>query len=324
MKRFANSSLFFAVLMSGRLATFAAAGDSDMQKKRERLIRGRPDEQQAAMVELAHGGKESVGVLCDILKNEPDPAVRSRAASTLHENLLNPNNRDDSTLSRVESVARHEDGDVAGLSSMALSQFKGHRRARAILKDVAKAQRNEHIRAQVLSAFAANIDGDRSELPFLSEFLNDKSEYVSVSAAGFLGMLGDKRGLRLCREILERRPTDEAMLLQRQAAVAAGRIGDPSLIPLLSKIGSSNEYGLTQWHARIAIREIEYQQEKAKGTGADYLKGSFGSQESSKWAVKKLLAIKGPQAVEILEWAAGQKELAGSAAAARALIGIKR
>lgn len=305
------------------LATSSASALNEKQL-REDLVGGRPVEQQRAMVELAHGGKESVGVLCDILKNEPDPAVRSRAASTLNETLLNPSNRDDTTLSRVESVARHEDGDVAGLSSMALSQFKGNRRARAILKDVAKAQRNEYIRAQVLSAFAANIDGDRSELPFLSEFLNDNSEYVAVSAAGFVGFLGDKRGLKLCREILARRPTDATMLLQRQAAIAAGRIGDPSLIPLLSKIGSSNEYGLTQWHARIAIREIEYQLEKAKGTGKNYLKGSFGSQESSKWAVKKLLAIKGPQAVEILEWAAGQKELVGSAAATRALMGMKR
>ena len=206
MKRLASGLSAIACLVCG----ISQAASVDIHKEKELLIKGYPNEQRAAMVKLVGAGKEGTIALCDVLEAERDAGAKSRAATALQENIKRRGAVDDETLGRLERMTQNPDGQAAGLSAMAVMQLRGNVRARSILRRAAQKQESDQIRAQILGALVANVDGDKSEVPFVAGFLKDKSEYVQVSAAGYPGALGDKRGTALCKAILERRPSDDA------------------------------------------------------------------------------------------------------------------
>ena len=303
------------------ICSISWAARVDVQKEKEFLVKGYPPEQNAAMVKLVGAGKEGAVALCDVLETEKDAGAKSRAAEALQENLKN-GSVDDAMMDRLERMTQST--GIAGLSSMAVMQLKGNTRARAILRKAAQKQQNDQVRAQILGALMVNIDGDKSEAPFVAEFLKDKSENVQVSAAGYLGALGDPQGAAMCKAILERKPTDDATrMLQMRAAIAAGRIGDPKLIPVLQKVASSKDYGLAQWQARTAVKDIELKGLASASEKLEYLKKALAANGSARWAVQQLMAMGTPNAHDILKWAAKEKNLAGAEEADQALAAIE-
>lgn len=72
-----------------------------------------------------------------------------------------------------------------------------------------------------------------------------------------MGYLGDKSGAALCKEILEREPNLKISTLQMRAAIAAGSIGDPELLPILRKIVAEKKYGTVRFDALTSINDIE-------------------------------------------------------------------
>jgi HEAT repeat protein len=314
------------LIIIGTLASLGreVAVAAEVEHDKESLIKGRPDQQQTAMANLAKGDKKAAVALCDVIENEKDTGAKSRAAYALEANLKNPANQDDDTLSRLEQMVSSPDQQVVRLSASSIMQFKKNPRARTILRKLAKEHPDQQVRANALGAFMVNIDGDRSEIPFVESFLNDKAEYVRVWAAGYLGTLGDKKGLELCRDVLSREPKDDKVrALQMRAAIAAGRIGDPSLIPVLRKVGGSNEYGIAKSEALTAIKDIELQAAPSETEKIAYMKDAIGRVESARWAAQHLMADGSAEAVELLKATAADKSSAGKYEAQRAVAAIE-
>jgi HEAT repeat protein len=297
-----------------------SAATVDVEREKETLIKGRPDEQQRAMANLAKGDNKATAVLCDVIENEKDATAKARAATALDENLKTATNRNEETLTRLERMTQSSDEKVVRLSASSVMHFKDSSRARKILRTLAKEHPDQQVRAHALGAFMVNIDGDKSEIPFVESFLQDKSEYVRVWAAGYLGALGSKSGLALCRDVLSREPLDDKIrALQMRAAIAAGRIGDPSLIPALKKVGASQDYGIAKWEALVAIKAIELKATSDKTERMQYLKTALSQTVYAQWAVQQLMAQGDSDALEILRWAAKSKGLAGMYEAQRAV-----
>lgn len=319
--RISRFAMLLLIVFAGTSDLLSVSAETiDVEKEKGLLITGRSSEQQDAMRALSGGGAEAARALCNVIESEKDPAAKARAGSALQANLRNPANQDADVLSCLERLASGKNGQEAGLAATAAMQFKGNSRAREILRNATKSQVNEQRRAQILGAFVANIQGDKAELPFVRSFLEDKSEYVRVNAAGYLGSLGDKTGLKLCETILNREPSDDATrMLQMRAAIAAGRIGDQTLVPVLRRVASSKDYGLAQWQARLAIRDIELKALTDKGARLQYLKAALAQHDDARWAVQNLMAIGDSDAIGVLTEAAHDKKLAGSQEADRAL-----
>jgi len=128
----------------------------------------------------------------------------------------------------------------------------------------------------------------------------------------------------LCKEVLERVPSnDQTKILQMRAAIAAGRIGDPVLIPILKKIAASRDYGLAQWQARTAIKEIELSAISYKSKKLQYLKVALAESGNVRWAVQELLTINDSESIGVLKWAANEKGLAGAQESRQALAVIE-
>ena len=295
------------------------------QAEKESLIKGDVVERQKAMLTLRDKGKSAIPVLCDVIENEKNYAAKQRAAGILDEILKNTTTHDEETLSILQRIVENSDAGTSNLGAMAVMQYKGNLRARRILREAIKLQKAEQIKAQVLGAYMVNIEGDKAEIPFLAEFLNDKSEYVRVVASGYLGNLGDKRGLNICKEVLERKPVnDQIKILQMRAAIAAGSIGDTSLIPILKTVAASRDYGLAQWQARTAVKEIELNSIQGKSERLKYLKIALSENDNVRWAVQKLVTMNDSDSLKILEWAAKENGLAGAQESSLVLSAIKR
>jgi len=309
--------------LSGTLACAEQNIKMDMQAEKEKLIKGSPFEQKEAMDRLRDNGEKAVSPLCDVIENEKSYAAKRRAAVVLEEVFRSSTTQTEEALSALEHVTKNPDTRVANIGAMAVMSFKGNMRARRILKELIPKQTNEQLRARIIGALMVNIDGDKGEIPFLSSFMSDKSEYVHASVAGYLGRLGDKRGLEFCKEVLERKPVDDKMrMLQMQAAIAAGEIGDIQLLPALKKVMASTDYGLAQSRARWAVKEIELKYISEMPKKLQYLKATLGERENVRWAVQQLIKMNTPEAIEVLKWAANEKNLVGAQEARQALAAI--
>ncbi|HOX23457.1 MAG TPA: HEAT repeat domain-containing protein, partial [Elusimicrobiales bacterium] len=267
---------------------------------------------------LARAGKQGTRALLDLAENTQDRKARARAFTALEESVKDPNNQDEEILGKLEKMAvqtdRQTDRQTALHASMALMSFKKNLRAKVALKKAIQTQQGELDRAQLLGTFLVNIDKDKTEIPFFKEyFLNDKSEYVRIAAAGHLGSLGDKSGLAFCKTILEKEPIDiNVQRLQMYAARAAGSIGDTNLLPILKTVAASRKYGVAQSRAIMAINDIELQSKQSKSQKLEYLKKSLGDPYSVRWAALTLANMKDKDATAVLYWAAQQKDLAGA------------
>jgi len=313
--------VFLAIIAFQVSSAFAEQNtNTNMQTEKEKLVKGSQTEQRAAMGRLRNNGKIAIPTLCDVIEKENDYSAKRRAATVLDEVLKSSDAMNEETLSMLERVTKSSDTGISNLGAMAVMHFKGNMRARKILKEAIPTQTKEQLRAQIIEAFMVNIDGDRREIPFITTLMEDKSEYVRVSVAGYLGSLGDVKGLALCNEVLRRKPTDnQTKILQMRAAIAAGRIGDPSIIPILKIIASSSDYGLAQSQARFAIKDIELKHNTKKSGQLEYLKTALSQNENVRWAVQQLVIMNDPESLEILKWAANKKELAGSKEASQTL-----
>lgn len=290
-----------AVLFFGLAAPLFSQGRYDAESDAKKLEARVPAEERlAAMRNLLAAGRQSVPTLCDVIESAKEPFTKQAAATILQDILRLPENRDDQTLSRLTTMLSSKDRFLAHLGPNLLMQYKGNQQAKGALIKAIQKETNERRREELFEALAYNLSEDKSAIPLLAGFLDDRSEYVRIAAAGALGKLGDKRGLKLCRDILSREPSSkQTRLLQIRAIAAARNIGNPALIPTLQKFSSSAK-GLDQTRARWAIKDIELGAIADKDKQFEYLKEAMGNRDTARWAMKHLLAFKDPAASSIL------------------------
>lgn len=303
------------------------AGESvDITKEKSRLIHGHPAEQQAAIMKLANSGESGSEALADIVENEKDPMAKARAGRALQEAALKPENRSKKFFQRLKRLSENENSTVSEQGLIAVMNLKRDPEARKLIKESAKSRRDPQLRAKALGMLLVNTERDKSEVPFLAEFLNDPSEYVRVWAAGYLGELGDARALPFINEVLQRKPQDDkGRALIMRAAIAAGRIGDSSSLPYLAVIGKSESYGIAQWDALLAIKDIELKHKSTDNDRIQYLDAALNEPTYCRWAALKLSQIKGARVEVVLQQAAKSRNSQISTEAIQTLMsmGIK-
>lgn len=313
-------TLVFSALI---LVATESAHSFDRKKTRDALIKGSAVEQQVAMQDLAAAGQEAVSVLAEVIAVVPDKMAKTRAATVLEANLRRRKNRTEDNLRALEPLLDSDDPAVVEAVARGVMQYKKHVRARGALKKAVGKAPSDKARVYLLGAFMVSNDGDKSEAEYVRGFLSDKSETVKVWSAGYLGSLGGKEGLDICKEVLNREPLDDATRgLQMRAAIAAGRIQDKALLPMLQKIGADEKYGIAQWEALVAIKEIELGNLTSHSEKAEYLKKALADRNYVRWAVSRLLAARDDSALQILDWAGKEKGLVGSSEAKNALLMI--
>lgn len=308
-------------LMLIMLSPLVHAGEViDVAKERELLIHGHPAEQQEAIAKLANAGESGSAVLADIIENEKDPMAKARAGLALQEAATKSENRTEKFFLRLKRLAENQNAEVSKHGLTAVVNLKGNLAARKLIKASAKARREPELRVQVLGMLIVITDQDKAEIPFLASFLNDPSDYVRVWTAGYLGELGDTRGLPLINRVLQREPKDDtARALIMSATISAGRIGDSSSLPFLQAIAESRPHGIARRGARLASIEIELKQRKTDEERFQYLDEALNQSNNFRWAASKLSQIGGARAKEILHRAALSKKHVVSTEAARAL-----
>lgn len=288
------------------------------------LESGPLQEQLLAMEELAKGGQAAVIALCDVVEHNNDSNAKERAAQTLGKALGNQSNRGQETLGRLERMLANRERKVVESAGKALMHFKKNSRARELLRRAAQDADDSDTKVTLLGAVLTAADGDKSEIPFFTGFLKDDSGMVRLWAAGYLGALGSRGGLDECRMVLSKVPTSDAIrTMQMRAAVAAGRIGDPVLIPQLERVGSSQDYGIAAKAARTAIQEIRLGELKSSPERLDFLRNALKDDDSRKWGISHLMAVGDAGSIGALEWAAENVSESGRHEARRALTVLK-
>jgi len=267
-----------------------------------------PEQRHAAMRELIEAGKAAAPALCGLIESADRPFVKHTAAATLREILRHPENRDEALLPRLEAMVLSKDPALSAVGPTVAMEYRGSRRARDILKKAAKRQSEERLRAGLMDALAYNMRDEKSDIPFLAEFLKDRSDFVRIAAAEALGKLGDKSGAKLCEEILNRKPSNEMVkLLQLRAAAAAYSIREPELIPALKRIASSHEHGKASSVATRAIEETEFSNIDDKEKKLQYLKDALARNDTFRWALMRLTLMQGAGSKKMLEEAANNR-----------------
>lgn len=286
---------------------------AEQAELRNALTSGRPHDRDAAMKGLLEKGPGAVPALVEVLKTASDDDAKARAGRLLTVLMSNRANRDQAMLDSFEELALSKDQSANDAGINAISAFKHDRRARKMLEGVASRHKDEYARGTALGALLVNSERDKSIIPFMTSSLTDPSEFVQVQAAGYLGMLGNKRGLPGCLSILGRVPSDDKTRgLQMRAAISLGLIGDPTALPILRTVADSAAYGPASWDAKIAIKEIELHQIPARKDQLQYLKISLASRLYSQWAANKLKEIGGADSISILRVAARDSRNPGS------------
>jgi HEAT repeat protein len=281
-----------------------------------------PQTQIAAIIDSVKAGRASVPALCDLIETSPDALAKRRAAMALAKITADKSNHVPSVYQAVERLTHNPNPLITRLAIAPLMNFKGHSEAIIRLRQIARQTSHSEVRVQALGALVFCSNNDPSEGLFLESFLDDASEYVRIQVAGFLGIVGNKKGLPLCRDVLSREPAnDQVRGLQMRAAISAGHIGDQSLLPALQKLASSSEYGLAQGHARTAILQINLAEKKTSREQIEFLLSNLRDASVSRWCIQKLveLAENDPRALTALEGVAKDHEHTSADDAAQAI-----
>lgn len=293
---------------------------TSIEDLKNELVTGRPQEQLSAMYELAKKGSPAIDTLCDVIEKNKDHRAKERATQTLEKILSESANRNPAAVDKLARLLDNDDRKVVESSARALMYYKRNSRVLELLKRAARNARDKDTRSALLGSVMNASDSDKSEAPFFEGFLKDESEHVRLWAAGYLGLLGNTRGLVEVRHVLSQEPTtDLTRTLQMRAAIAAGRIGDPILIPQLERIGKSPEYGIASKAARTAILELRLAQLSTQPERIDFLRNLLTDADSVRWGISQLMAIGDPPAIEALRWASKNAGEAGAFEAKRAL-----
>lgn len=314
--------LFGGLLLIG--APVGAYGKPSVKELTDALVSGKPHDQLSAMAELARGGQPAVNSLCDVVENSVDHNAKERATQTLEKALENLSNRSPEVLERLGRMLANRERKVVESAARAVMQFKGNSRARDLLRRASLKAKDDDTTTTLLGAVLTAANGDKSEIPFFEGFLKHDSKSVRIWAAGYLGVLGSRAGLDECNQILSQSPTtDKIRTMQMRAAIAAGRIGDPVLIPQLERVGGSENYGIAARPAREAIREIRLAQFSTPAQRIEYFSVALRDDDSARWAATKLMAIGDANALTVLEWASQNLSGSGRYEAKRALAVLK-
>jgi len=118
----------------------------------------------------------------------------------------------------------------------------------------------------VLAARALGAVGDARGLAKLRELTSHGDAAVRQEAVLALGEAADTGS----REVLVRRLKDDSLTVRGCAVYALGRLGDPSLIPILSKAveesaGYEEKYGLQAFDLRETLQEAIAGAQKSRG-----------------------------------------------------------
>lgn len=284
-------ALLLALMFPAAIALSAPSPRSlnDLKKDRDSFLTGGDAEQQAAMSNLAQGGKDSVALLCEVIEKSKDRMRSSRAAHTLARLLEAPENRSEAGMDALERLAKSGDEPTLQATASALMHFKNDARARKALKQMVSRVGNPEIRAQVLSAFVFNIDKDKAESAYVEGFLNDKSEDVRVSAAGLLGLLGSQKGASLVSSALARPlSSGQPGALHWRAAIAAGQIGGSQFLPRLKAMEGDPQFRSFRSEIRDAIDSIEHENLGNQSAKDRQLASWLRDRRHGKWAANKL------------------------------------
>lgn len=196
-----------------------------------------PATQAMAMATFAMLGKPAVPRLLDQLELAKDAETRGRIGWAIEGILNRRRNQDRKFLPHLERIANSGKYSLASPALGCIAKYKGDREARAVAARIASNSPNASIRGRALGTFIVVAEWDRSEIPFIRNFLNDQSRFVQIRAASTLGRMGDKSGLPIVQDVLRSTGTENTTLHdQREAAHAAGEIGDVQLIPALEAI----------------------------------------------------------------------------------------
>ena len=314
------AGLLIGIVFIARVTTTARAEGPSLAELKGALVSGAAQEQLSAMDALAKKGSQSIGVLCDVIENVADARAKERATQTLEKILERPASRDAATLERLGRLLASRDRKIVETAGRSLMHFKRNARVREMLKKSVRDADDDDTAAALLGAVMVAIDGDKTEAPYFAGMLKHRSPAIRIWAAGYLGALGSQEGAEECKHVLSLPPsTGKIRTLQMRAAIAAGRIGDPSLIPALERVGGSPDYDLASKEARTAIREIRLGMLKSADQRTAYLRDALVDDDSFAWGINHLRAIGDGPAVAALEWGAANGTEASRHAANRAL-----
>lgn len=277
-----------------------------------------PGSQSMAMWTFAMLGKPVVPLLLDQLELAEDSATRGRIGWTIEGILNRPRNRARKFLPHLERIANSGKYSLASPALGCIAKYKGDREARAVAGRIASHSPNASIRGRALGAFIVVAESDKSEIPFIKNFLNDQSRFVQIRAAYTLGRLGDKSGLPIVQDVLRSTGADNSTLRnQDEAAKAAGEIGDVHLVPALEAIRADSARATVWPDAHEAIALIQLKNTDGELAKIKFLVGKLEDKALSYWAGLHLRLIGTPAAEAALLKVADTPQHPGGNEAAR-------
>lgn len=297
-------------------------GIAEINKEVEALASGRVGEQQAAIHRLAHAGTPAIPALLEVMETHKKFEVRTRAADALALIIRMSKDHDETLLARLAKLANSADYFMASPALTCMLEFKGSEQATDLLQRIAKTSGSPQVRMEALGSLMVVASSSLHLAPFMREFLRDPGDEVRAVAAGLLGRLGDKSGLPVCLEILERDPVDfRVQKLIGKAASSAGEIGDPSLIPALEKILKNAKASWPHADAYKAIAEIRLRGLSSQAEKLQFLQQKLQERIYIQWAAIELKRIGTPEALAVLRRAAEDPTHPGRAEASTWLQG---
>ncbi len=206
-----------AVWALGRIGDRSAAGRVwGLLRDREALIRA------AAVQTLRHlEARDSVELIAQLLRSDPDPEVRRVAAWALAEldaGVAAP--------ALMEALGRDQDEEVREMSAWALAEVHSPEATAALTR----AMEDESGDVRATAVWALGSRGDEASLPRLIAALGDESAEIRSRAAWAIGSIEPDQAPSALADAL-RDPDQEVRL---RAAWAIGQIADAELLPALS------------------------------------------------------------------------------------------
>lgn len=294
----------------------------DIMLEIQGLTSKRLQEQRTAHEKLVRIGEPAIPALLEVMEGNKKWESRERASRAVTQIIKRSGARSEAVLERLGKLAHNPDYFVASPAISCIVAYQGDARAAEILEHVARTSSNAQARTRVLGTLMVVTGNSPSLRPLLRHMLSDPDAEVRARAAGDLGTLGDISGLGVCRQILQMEPVDvRAELLVRAASIAAGRIGDPSLIPLLEKITKDTTGRYDRKAAYNALAEIRVKTLTSDAERIAFLAQCLGDMPNIRWAALKLKKMGTPEALGALQRIAKDADHPGKEEALRFLHG---
>ena len=198
-------------------------------------------------------------------KDDPDLSVRQAVAAALglidNETIAVP-----VLIQLLSRGDKKEDFAVRWEAGSSLAKVAGRKGSEGVRRRLSDLLQERNPMTAVLAARALGAVGDARGLTKLRELTSHGDAAVRQEAVLALGEAADTGS----REVLVRRLKDDSLTVRGCAVYALGRLGDPSLIPILSKAveesaGYEEKYGLQAFDLRETLQEAIAAAQRSRG-----------------------------------------------------------